>query len=80
MRLQFLIEALILSLTGGAIGTLAGIAGSHALANAFAWPTHISVNAILLAFGFSAGIGIFFGFYPASKAATLDPIDALRYE
>ena len=80
VRLQFLIEALILSLIGGGIGTLAGVAGSRAISNMFAWPTHVSVNAILLAFGFSAGIGIFFGFYPASKAATLDPIDALRYE
>src|SRR5262249_51195715 len=80
VRLQFLIEALILSLGGGVIGTLAGVAGSHALADAFSWPTRISANAILLAFGCSAAIGIFFGFYPASKAATLDPIDALRYE
>ena len=80
MRLQFLIEALILSLTGGGVGTLAGIIGSHVIANAFAWPTRVSAAAILLAFGFSAAIGIFFGFYPASKAAMLDPIDALRYE
>jgi putative ABC transport system permease protein len=70
----------ILSLIGGAVGTLAGVAASHAITNAFAWPTHISTAAILLAFGFSAAIGIFFGFYPASKAAALDPIDALRYE
>ena len=80
VRLQFLIEALILSLIGGGIGTMAGVVGSHAIANAFAWPTHISPAAIFLAFGFSAAIGIFFGFYPASKAAALDPIDALRYE
>jgi len=80
VRLQFLVEALILSLIGGAIGMLGGIAGSHAISNAFSWPTRVSSNAILLAFGFSAAIGIFFGFYPASKAATLDPIDALRFE
>jgi putative ABC transport system permease protein len=80
VRLQFLIEAVILSLIGGTIGMLGGIAGSHAISNAFAWPTRVSSNAILLAFGFSAAIGIFFGFYPASKAATLDPIDALRFE
>ena len=80
VRLQFLVEALMLSLGGGVLGTFAGIAASHAISDAFSWPSHISPNAILLAFGFSAAIGIFFGFYPASKAATLDPIDALRYE
>jgi len=80
VRLQFLIEALILSLIGGAIGTMAGVAASRAIANTFEWPTHISPAAIVLAFGFSAAIGIFFGFYPAAKAAALDPIDALRYE
>jgi putative ABC transport system permease protein len=80
VRLQFLIEALILSLIGGAVGTLAGVAGSRAIANAFSWPTRVSSDAILLALAFSAAIGIFFGFYPASKAASLDPIDALRFE
>ena len=77
---EFLVEALILALIGGMIGMLAGVAGSRIISNAFSWPTRVSSNAILLAFGFSAAIGIFFGFYPASKAATLDPIDALRYE
>src|SRR5712691_9642630 len=80
VRMQFLVEALILALIGGMIGMIAGVAGSRAISNAFSWPTRVSPNAILLAFGFSAAIGIFFGFYPASKAATLDPIDALRYE
>ena len=80
VRIQFLLEALILSLIGGAFGTLAGVAGSRAIANAFEWPTRVSPSAILLALGFSAAVGIFFGFYPASKAAALDPIDALRYE
>ena len=80
VRLQFLIEAVILSLIGGAVGTLAGVAGSHAISNAFSWPTRVSSDAILVALAFSAAIGIFFGFYPASKAASLDPIDALRFE
>jgi putative ABC transport system permease protein len=80
VRAQFLIEALMLSLIGGAIGVLAGVAGSHTISDMFAWPTRVSPNAIVLAFGFSAAIGVFFGFYPASKAASLDPIDALRAE
>ena len=80
VRAQFLIEALILSLIGGAFGTFAGIAGSRTISNLFDWPVHVTANAIVLAFGFSAGIGIFFGFYPAAKAARLDPIDALRFE
>src|SRR5262249_27232304 len=69
VRVQFLIEAAMLSLFGGMIGTAAGIAGSRALSNAFAWPARVSPDAILLAFAFSAFIGVFFGFYPASKAA-----------
>ena len=80
VRAQFLAEALMLSLIGGTLGTLAGIGASRTISNLFAWPTRVSPGAILLAFGFSAAIGIFFGFYPASKAASLDPIDALRFE
>jgi putative ABC transport system permease protein len=80
VRTQFLIEAVMLSLAGGTIGTLLGVAGSQTISNLFSWPTRVSSDAILLAFGFSAAIGVFFGFYPASKAASLDPIDALRYE
>jgi putative ABC transport system permease protein len=80
VRAQFLTEAVILSLIGGAIGTAAGVAGSHTISNVFEWPVRVSANAILIAFGFSAAIGVFFGFYPASKAARLDPIDALRFE
>jgi putative ABC transport system permease protein len=80
VRAQFLIEALILSLIGGAFGTFAGVVGSHTISSVFEWPVHVTPNAIVLAFGFSAAIGIFFGFYPAAKAARLDPIDALRFE
>ena len=77
---QFLIEALTLSIAGGAIGIALGIGASRFLAWKQQWPIVLSPHAILLAFGFSAAIGIFFGFYPARKASRLDPIDALRYE
>jgi putative ABC transport system permease protein len=77
---QFLIEALTLSIAGGAIGIGLGIAASRFLAWKQQWPIVLSPTAILLAFGFSAAIGIFFGFYPAQKASRLDPIEALRYE
>ncbi len=77
---QFLIEALVLSLLGGIVGIGLGIAGSGVISSIVKWPTIISVLSIVLSFGFSIGIGIFFGFYPARKAALLNPIDALRYE
>ena len=77
---QFLIEALTLSVAGGAIGIALGIAASRILAWKAQWPIQLAPGAILLAFGFSAAIGVFFGFYPARKAARLDPIEALRYE
>jgi putative ABC transport system permease protein len=77
---QFLIEALSLSVAGGAIGIALGIGTSRFLAWKQRWPIVLSPAAILLAFGFSAAIGIFFGFYPAQKASRLDPIEALRYE
>ena len=77
---QFLIEALTLSIAGGAIGIALGIATSRFLAWKQQWPVVLAPAAVLLAFGFSAAIGIFFGFYPAQKASRLDPIDALRYE
>jgi putative ABC transport system permease protein len=77
---QFLIEALSLSIAGGAIGIALGIGTSRFLAWKQKWPIVLSPAAILLAFGFSAAIGIFFGFYPAQKASRLDPIEALRYE
>jgi len=78
--LQFLIEAVTLSIIGGALGIAGGIAVSKIIAAKMDWPTLTSTTSILLAFAFSAGVGIFFGFYPARKASRLDPIDALRYE
>jgi len=78
--LQFLIEAVTLSIIGGALGICGGIAVSKVIAAKMDWPTLTSTTSIVLAFAFSAGVGIFFGFYPARKASQLDPIDALRYE
>ena len=78
--LQFLTEAVLLTTCGGMIGIIAGIAGASAVAKLMNWPTLISSTAIVVAFFFSAAVGIFFGFYPARKAAALNPIDALRYE
>jgi putative ABC transport system permease protein len=77
---QFLVEAVTLSLIGGAIGIGLGLGGSYAIAYFAQWRTLISSQAIILAFVFSAGVGVFFGFYPARKAAGLNPIEALRYE
>ncbi|WP_136513340.1 MULTISPECIES: ABC transporter permease [Geomonas] len=80
IMLQFLTEAVLLTTCGGIIGMLLGVAGARIVASLIGWPTLISVNTIIIAFGFSAGVGVFFGFYPARKAASLNPIDALRYE
>lgn len=80
IRLQFLIEALILSLIGGIFGIILGISGSQLLSVMADWPTIVSPLSILLAFSFSGIVGIFFGYYPAMKASRLDPIEALRYE
>ena len=77
---QFLVEAVTLSVIGGVIGIALGLGGSEAINYYMGWRTLVSVDAIAIAFGFAATIGIFFGFYPARKAARLDPIDALRYE
>jgi putative ABC transport system permease protein len=77
---QFLIEALVLSLLGGITGIILGVVGSQVISSIAKWPTIITAFSIILSFGFSIGIGIFFGFYPARKAALLNPIDALRYE
>ncbi|MCS7337109.1 MAG: ABC transporter permease [Verrucomicrobiae bacterium] len=78
--LQFLIEAVTLSVIGGLLGIALGIGASNLLASKMNWPTLTSPTAIVVAFVFSAAVGIFFGFYPARKAARLDPIEALRYE
>jgi len=78
--LQFLIEAVTLSAAGGLIGIGLGIGSSRLLASKMNWPTLTSPTWIVIAFGFSALVGIIFGFYPAHKASQLDPIDALRYE
>ena len=78
--LQFLIEAVTLSVIGGVVGIGAGVGVSQLLAAKMSWPTLISSTSVVYAFFFSAAVGIFFGFYPARKASQLDPIDALRYE
>jgi putative ABC transport system permease protein len=78
--LQFLIEAVTLSLIGGIIGIALGLGGSRAISYFAEWRTLVNPESIVIAFGFAAGIGIFFGFYPARKASRLDPIEALRYE
>ena len=80
IRNQFLVEALTLCLAGGIIGILVGFLGSKLIANLAAWPTTVTLNSVLLSAGFSLTIGLFFGYYPAKKAASLDPIEALRFE
>jgi len=80
VQMQFLSEALVLSLLGGSVGVLGGVGGSLAVSSMLNWPTQVPPEAIGIAVLFSAGVGIFFGYYPARKAARLDPIEALRYE
>ena len=77
---QFLVEAMTLSMVGGLVGIVCGLVGSAAIANFLSWPTQISPKAITVAAFFAGAVGIFFGYYPARKAAQLDPIEALRYE
>jgi putative ABC transport system permease protein len=77
---QFLVEATTLSLIGGLIGVALGLGSSRAISYFAEWRVLISPESIALAFGFAAVVGVVFGFYPARKAARLDPIDALRYE
>ena len=80
VRSQFLIESIVLSLTGGTIGIVLGVILSLAIPAFLGWPTLVSMMAIVGSVLFSAAVGIFFGYYPARKAAALDPIEALRYE
>jgi putative ABC transport system permease protein len=80
VRMQFLIEALALSLLGGAIGVVFGMGASVGISKILRWPAIISPAAVVVAAVFSVLVGLFFGYYPAQKAASLDPIEALRYE
>ena len=80
IRLQFLIEAMVLSLMGGALGILIGVGASQIVSQLNGWPVQVSSASIIVAFVFSGAVGIGFGFYPAHKAAKLDPIEALRFE
>jgi putative ABC transport system permease protein len=78
--MQFLAESMLLSITGGVIGILVGIAASKIIGSAMSWPVVVLPSSEVLSFAVCTIIGIFFGWYPAKKAASLDPIDALRYE
>ncbi|MGB9867704.1 MAG: ABC transporter permease [Bacillota bacterium] len=77
---QFLIESVILSAGGGLLGIVLGLGMSRVLAKVAGWPSVVTLGSVLLAFGFSVAVGVFFGIYPASRAASQDPIQALRYE
>jgi putative ABC transport system permease protein len=78
VRLQFLVEALALGAAGGIAGVFAGLAASSILTASLGWPMIISGRAVLVSCGFAVGVGLVFGFYPAHRAASLDPIEALR--
>jgi putative ABC transport system permease protein len=78
--LQFLVEAIVLSVAGGIIGIGVGVSGAYVVSHVMQWSAPVTSAAVLLAFGCAAAIGVFFGYYPARKAAALNPIDALRYE
>ena len=78
--MQFLVEALVLSLAGGVIGIVVGVGSARVVSSVAGWPTQVSVVSIALAFGFAAAVGLFFGLYPARRAARMSPLEALRYE
>ena len=80
IMVQFVIEALMLSMIGGLVGIALGIGGSAMISHLADWPVLIGLEAVLIAVLFSAAVGVFFGYYPARKAARLDPIEALRQE
>ena len=80
IKMQFLTESMVLSMIGGVIGLLIGVGLSIAISKLLKWPTLLSSPSMIVSFVFSAAVGVFFGYYPAHKAASLDPIEALRYE
>lgn len=80
IRVQFIVEAMIICLIGGVFGVALGVSGGVGLSNLLGYPAVPSVSAIVISLLFSMSIGVFFGYYPASKAAKMNPIDALRYE
>jgi ABC-type antimicrobial peptide transport system permease subunit len=77
---QFLVEAMVMSLAGGIAGAALGIVAARTLTAVLDWPTEISAVTVLAAFGVAALVGVVFGYYPARRASKLDPIDSLRYE
>ena len=80
IQVQFLVEAVLLTAVGGALGVLASIAGASIVARTLGWPVPITVPAVVVAVAFSVATGLVFGFFPARRAARLDPIEALRTE
>ena len=78
--LQFLIESLIMTMVGGGIGVVTGVVTAYAITAYAAWNTIVSPTSVVLAFSVSAVVGLAFGIYPASQAARLQPVDAVRYE